>query len=164
MFHKGGSDCRNPNLCPGWQVRPLPRHPQGQEDLISDGSSPRAKATHTLGHWVLISRPLQRPSWPGQASLGEAGAKAGGRAEDSLSSEASLTAMVKAGAPRDRRGMRDRSMPEDHCTPLGKGSGFRLQWWEMSTCSLSPFKPLLIRNNFTEKAQSRARDQGSACV
>lgn len=60
--------------------------------------------------------------------------------------------------------MRDRNMPEDHCTPPGKGSGLRLQWWEMSTCSLSPFKPLLIQNNFAEKAQPRARDQGSACV
>ena len=81
--------------------------------MVSDGSSPRVKATHT----------------PGQAGL------------DSLSTEAGLAVMVKAGAPRDRRGVRDINAPEEHSTPLGKGFGLMLQRWEMRTCSLSLSSP-----------------------
>ena len=67
MFHKGDGEHSNPNLHLDGQGHPLPRHPEDQKGLVSDGSGPRVKATHT----------------PGQAGL------------DSFSTETGLTVMVK---------------------------------------------------------------------
>lgn len=67
MFHKGDGERSNPNIRLDGQGRPLPRHSRDQECLVSDGSGPRVKATHTQG----------------QAGL------------DSFSTEAGLAVMVK---------------------------------------------------------------------
>lgn len=55
VFHKGDGERSNPKLHLDGQGRPFPRHPQDQEGLVSDGSGPRVKATHTPGQAGLDS-------------------------------------------------------------------------------------------------------------